>query len=244
MMPEPKRIRLHKTLLEKNHKNSQRCGLCAMTVVGGTEKLFNHSRLCLMKKISTIVCPCCPQTFFETKNAYSKHLGEQHRPQSHATRCVFCAQNLPTWADLLKHQGNCFPTLSLKAFNQCEYCNMGFFFPDVRNVFFFAHANKEHYAEIQNKWNEICTNCHFRYPNAIFLNQHFIVCIERQPEPSTAVVEKIETTPDLAIMMEQGMEEEEDADLEETVKDELIDIQHHHIADDSSNDEIITGDIG
>ncbi len=100
------------------------------------------------QKISTIVCPCCPQKFFETKNSYSKHLLDSHKPSSHSTKCVFCGLNLPTWCDLLKHQGNCFPKLDFKSFNQCKDCDMGFFFSQEENVFYFAHMNKEHCEKI------------------------------------------------------------------------------------------------
>ena len=151
--------------LEEVEKISLRCGLCKSKVLGGPDKLFSHSRICFMKKISTIVCPCCPQEFFETKNSYSKHLLESHKPSSHSTKCVFCGINLPTWCDLLKHQGNCFPKLDFKSFNQCKYCDMGFFFSQEENVFYLAHINKEHCEKIQNTWMDICNNCNFRLVN-------------------------------------------------------------------------------
>ena len=153
--------------IEESEKNALRCGLCEAKIPGGPDLLYSHSRICLMKKISTIVCPCCPQRFFETKNSYAKHLGtiqkESHKPLSHATKCVFCGHNLPTWCDLLKHQGSCFPTLNLKSFNQCSYCDMGFFFAQLENVFYFAHMNKDHSDKVLDKWIEKCNNCNFRW---------------------------------------------------------------------------------
>ena len=152
--------------IEESEKVALRCGLCEAKIPGGPDLLYSHSRICLMKKISTIVCPCCPQRFFETKNSYAKHLGtiqkESLKPLSHATKCVFCGHNLPTWCDLLKHQGSCFPTLNLKSFNQCSYCDMGFFFAQLENVFYFAHMNKDHSDKIQDKWMEKCSNCNFK----------------------------------------------------------------------------------
>ena len=120
-----------------------------MPVYGDVECLYQHSKLCMMKKINSILCPSCPQEVFDTKNAYSKHLCDVHKPRSHATRCAFCGTNLPTWCDLLKHQNNCFPPLKKCAFSSCQYCDMGFFFQDIRNVFYFAHCNREHRASIQ-----------------------------------------------------------------------------------------------
>ena len=167
-------------------KISLRCGICESKIPGGPDQLFSHSRICLMKKISTIVCPCCPQRFFETKNSYSKHLLDSHRPVSHASKCVFCGHILPTWCDLLKHQGSCFPKLQLKSFYQCNYCDMGFFFAKEENVFYFAHMNKEHGEKIQHKWHELCNNCSFRLVllNYIlfFFSDLFSVMTKEYPE--------------------------------------------------------------
>ena len=211
-----------------------KCGLCSTVVYGDVDNLFQHGKICMMKKISSILCPSCPHQVFDTKNAYSKHLVEHHRPKSHATRCAFCGKTLPTWCDLLKHQNTCFPPLKYKAYSSCQYCDTGFFFEDIRNVFYFAHCNREHQAQIQSKWLCQCENCTFVFPSKEYLQQHRLICVERTKiwEEVSDVSESIESTPDLPIPDDDHQTEMVFVD---EVKEEPIEIEEHS--------EFITGDI-
>jgi hypothetical protein len=191
-----------------NRGESLRCGLCANVVYGGREKLYDHTTTCYLKKVNSITCPRCPSEFYETKGAFSKHLDVRHRPSSYNTRCVICGRNCPTWYDLIKHQSLCFPKLSTKAFNPCEYCDTAFFFADIRNVFFFGHVNNEHSDKIRQKWVDECANCKFRFPNETFLRKHMDSCIE-----------SVNTTPGLPLplfMPNDGLEHEEEESFEAT----------------------------
>ena len=221
-----------------------RCGLCSSTIYGDENILFQHGKICMMKKISSILCPSCPHETFDTKNAYSKHLCDHHKPRSHATKCAFCGITLPTWCDLLKHQNTCFPPLKFEAYSSCQYCDMGFFFEDIRNVFYFAHCNREHKAQIHTKWTWQCNNCGFFFPSSNYLQQHKLICVERTKpgleQVNEAKLESIESTPDLPMPIPDE-DEELDEHLEsemvfvDEVKAEPIEIEEHS--------EFITGDI-
>ena len=117
---------------------------------------------------------------------------------------------------------------------------MGFFFEDIRNVFYFAHCNREHRAQIHTKWMSQCHNCNFFFPSSDYLQQHKLICVERTKpgleQVNEAKSESIESTPDLP-MPEDDPNEYDDTEMVfvDEVKAEPIEIEEHS--------EFITGDI-
>ena len=165
--------------MEKSHNKYGRkiqCGLCAQSVIGDQKTFFAHHRICLMKKMNSIICPYCPTLFFDTKQSYILHLTEIHQPANPIMMCVFCGQNLATWFELLKHQSECFPNSN--TFQNCEYCDMGFVFSKLDNVFYFAHVNNAHRKEIQQIWNYECSNCGMKFEQNEFLEHHSKLCFQ------------------------------------------------------------------
>ena len=55
------------------------CGLCSSAVSSDQTLFFAHHRICLMKKMNSIICPYCPTLLFETKQSYMHHISQIHR---------------------------------------------------------------------------------------------------------------------------------------------------------------------
>ena len=71
---------LNISAIEKVQKSQTiQCGLCAQFIQGSSTTFFAHHRICLMKKMNSIICPYCPTLFFDTKQSYIAHLTEVHR---------------------------------------------------------------------------------------------------------------------------------------------------------------------
>ena len=160
------------------------------------------------------------------------------RPINPLMICVFCGQTLATWFELLKHQAECFPNTT--NFLNCEYCDMGFVFPHLDNIFYFAHCNHAHRQKIQKLWSHICTNCGMRFEEKRFLKSHDKMCFQGPDAKKIWSIEAPET-PSLEIsekntkQMIYNANENDDQplDTEIILKTEVFE----------ENTELITGDI-